>query len=98
MQIDPTAFLPPAGAPLPEFGAVRPASREFAAWLQDGLAETNRQLGDADREIARLALGETDNLHQVMMALNKATTTFQLMVQVRNRMLEAYQDVLRMPV
>ena len=43
-------------------------------------------------------MGETDNLHQVMMALDKAKVSFQLMVQVRNKLLEAYQDVLRMQI
>ena len=39
-----------------------------------------------------------DNLHQVMLSLEDAKLSFQLMVQVRNKLLEAYQDILRMQV
>jgi flagellar hook-basal body complex protein FliE len=62
------------------------------------MAETNQQLMDADQQVTRLALGETDNLHQVMISLERAKLSFQLMVQVRNKFLEAYQDVLRMQI
>jgi flagellar hook-basal body complex protein FliE len=48
--------------------------------------------------VARLAAGDTDNLHQVMIALEEAKLSFQLMVQVRNKLLESYQDILRMQI
>ena len=52
----------------------------------------------SDRMLQRLAAGEVDNLHQVMVSLEEARLSFQLLVQVRNRLLEAYQDVLKMQV
>ena len=66
--------------------------------MRTAIGETNRQLIDADRQVTRLALGETDNLHQVMISLEQAKLSFQMMVQVRNKLLEAYQDVLRMQI
>lgn len=86
--------LPPLGGA----GRTRDAATDFAAWLQKGLAEANQQLVDADQQLAGLALGETDNLHQVMIALEQAKLSFQLMVQVRNKLLESYQDILRMQI
>ena len=103
MNVDATGFLPPLGAPLPDGGADgveggRTGALDFASWLQKSLAESNQQLMDADQQVTRLALGETDNLHQVMITLEQAKLSFQLMVQVRNKLLEAYQDVLRMQI
>jgi flagellar hook-basal body complex protein FliE len=48
--------------------------------------------------VQRLASGDTSNLHEVMLGIERARMQFQLLVQVRNRVLEAYQDVLRMQV
>ncbi len=71
---------------------------DFAAWLQKSFAEANGKLASADQQVARLAAGDTDNLHQVMIALEEAKLSFQLMVQVRNKLLESYQDILRMQI
>jgi flagellar hook-basal body complex protein FliE len=43
-------------------------------------------------------VGETQNLHEVMIRLEEARHSFQLLVQVRNRLLEAYQEVMRMSI
>jgi len=48
--------------------------------------------------LQKLATGQVDNLHQVMIALDEAKMSFQMLVQVRNKLLEAYQDVIRMSV
>lgn len=114
MSIDALGFLPPVGAALPTTStsftteaawlpsagapAARTAGPDFASWLRHSAEQTNRQLLAADEQVTRLALGETDNLHRVMIALDEAKLSFQLMVQVRNKLLEAYQDVLRMQV
>jgi flagellar hook-basal body complex protein FliE len=70
----------------------------FAAWLQEQVGETNAKINESDRWVQRLAVGETDNLHQVMIALDEAKFSFQLLTQMRNKLLEAYQDILRMQV
>jgi len=46
----------------------------------------------------KLALGQIDDIHQVTIAMEKATLSLQLAVQVRNRMVEAYQEISRMQV
>ncbi|WP_404423676.1 flagellar hook-basal body complex protein FliE [Nibricoccus sp. IMCC34717] len=43
-------------------------------------------------------LGKTDNLHQSMIAMQEAGVAFQLMVEVRNKVVESYQELMRMPV
>ena len=52
----------------------------------------------ADSEIQKLATGESKNLHEVMLAVEKSGISFQFLTQVRNKALEAYQEVMRMQV
>ena len=98
MSIDPVAFL----APLQEIqipdAPERSGQSEFASWMSKELGTINGKIGDADHTLQRLATGEVDNLHQVMLSLEEAKLSFQLLVQVRNKLLEAYQDILRMQV
>jgi flagellar hook-basal body complex protein FliE len=74
------------------------ASADFARWFEQELGQVNNQLNQADDMVRKLALGEVDNVHQVMVALDQARISFQLLTQVRNKMLESYQDILRMTV
>jgi flagellar hook-basal body complex protein FliE len=101
MNIDTSTLLPAiAGARLNGTGdvGIGAGALGFAQWLERSLAETNTRLITADQQVQRLALGETDSLHHVMISLEEAKLSFQLMVQVRNKLLEAYQDILRMQV
>ena len=52
----------------------------------------------SDKSIQSLASGENKNLHEVMIEVEKASISFQFMSQVRNKALEAYKEVMRMPV
>jgi len=52
----------------------------------------------SDKSIQGLASGENKNLHEVMIEVEKASISFQFMSQVRNKALEAYQEVMRMQV
>jgi flagellar hook-basal body complex protein FliE len=92
MAIEPVAYLPP----LREISAQQPAGQDFGAWLARAVGSVNQQLAHADQGLQQLAAGEAQNLHQVMIALEEARIGLQLLVQVRNRLLEAYQEVLRM--
>lgn len=70
----------------------------FVDWLDEQVKTVGHEIQSADREVQKLALGETENLHQVMLSLERARISMDLLVQVRNRLLDAYQDVLRMQV
>ena len=75
-----------------------PHSIGFTEWLGQHLDSANSQLVQADDGIRKLALGEADNLHQVMINLEKAKLSFELVVQVRNKLLESYQELMRMQI
>ena len=70
----------------------------FVSWLDSQITEVNHQINSSQVELQKFAIGETANIHHVMLALEKAKLSFELVVQVRNRVLEAYQEVLRMQV
>jgi len=86
------------GAP----GAGRAASKtdgpSFSAVLKDSLAQVSQLQHDAEQAITELATGGPASLHDTMLALEKADVSFRLMMQVRNKIVEAYQEVLRMQV
>ena len=74
------------------------AGGDFATWLQSQLGEVNSQLMDGDTKLQELATGETANLHEVMLSLEKAKLSFELLLAVRNKALEAYQEIMRMQI
>ncbi|MBI1890118.1 MAG: flagellar hook-basal body complex protein FliE [Burkholderiales bacterium] len=70
----------------------------FGDWFSNELNAVNDRLIGVDRSMQQLAVGGTQNLHEVMINMEEARLSFQLLVQVRNRLLEAYQEVMRMQV
>lgn len=74
------------------------SSANFVDWMGQGLNEVDQSIKAADDAVRQLAVGETDNLHQVMISLSKAKTQFDLAVEVRNKLLEGLQETLRMSV
>lgn len=74
------------------------AAGGFGDMVSHGLAQVNRQLVDSQVDLQRLAVGDVQNLHQVMINLEESRVSFQLMMQVRTRLLEAYQDIMKMPL
>lgn len=70
----------------------------FTRLLTDGIEKTNAQLLEADRLTRAFALGEDIPVHQVTFALEQARLSFELMSQVRTRLIESYQEILRMQV
>ena len=70
----------------------------FLEVLTEGLESVNAAQVQADKMTTNLASGKTENIHETMLAVSHAELSFKLMVQVRNKALEAYQEVMRMQV
>jgi flagellar hook-basal body complex protein FliE len=70
----------------------------FAERIGEGLQELNQQMLSSQVDLQRLAAGDASQLHEVMLHLEQSRIGLQLLLQVRNRALEAYQDVMRMQV
>jgi len=74
----------------------KPAIADFSAWLAEGMSRVDASLQDADRSLRALAAGEAVAPHEVMIAMEQARMNLMLMVEVRNRVVEAYQELARM--
>jgi len=66
--------------------------------VSHGLESVNNSLMVSQTDLQQLATGNTENLHQIMIRLEESRLSFQLFMQVRNRLLEAYQDIMKMQV
>lgn len=89
----PLAPLSPALAKAPD---VQPGG--FRAMLLDNLNEVNRLQDEADRQAKALVTGETDDVGSVLVAVNKAGVAFDLLMEVRNKLMDAYQEIQQMRV
>ncbi|MBR8651704.1 flagellar hook-basal body complex protein FliE [Achromobacter sp. Marseille-Q0513] len=90
--------LQAAAAQAPVAPAIAPRDASFDAMVGAGLRNVNRALLRTEEDAQRLAVGEVQDLHHVMIRLEEAKASFQLFLQVRNRLLDAYQEVMRMQI
>jgi flagellar hook-basal body complex protein FliE len=65
----------------------------FASQLQAAFNHIEQLHTDADQQITGLLSGQGEDIHRVMIAVEKANLSFQLMMQVRNKIIQAYRDV-----
>lgn len=64
----------------------------------DNINTTNSYLSDAENEELRFALGETENTHDLTIALNKASTALQYTTAIRDKVLEAYKEIMNIQI
>lgn len=74
------------------------APKSFADTLKEAINSTNVAQKEADVKMQELATGKNQNIHDVMLSAEKADISLRLMVQVRNKIIEAYQDIMKMQV
>ena len=91
-------------APLPKVG-LAPAGLQTGTpsdgfgQMLDGLVSTVAAKQDNAQAVTRqVLLGESDQLHQSMIAMQEASVAFSMMVEVRNKLVESYQELMRMQV
>ena len=70
----------------------------FSSYLQDQLAELNQEQKSADKMGTDISVGKSENIHEAMLSLSHAELNFKYAVQVRNKVLEAYQEIMKMQV
>jgi flagellar hook-basal body complex protein FliE len=70
----------------------------FADTLKDSIQRVGELEKEADKEVEKLAKMESDDITNTMIAIEKADLSFQLMMQVRNKIINAYEEIMRMQV
>ena len=95
---------PIQGLPQPniDFGAqtdagVSSGSSEFLDTLRSAVGQVSDLQAQADTQVAGMLNGDGQDVHSAMIAVEKANLAFELMVQVRNKIVSAYQEVSRIP-
>lgn len=70
----------------------------FEDLLTDLVKETDQAQKSSDATMQNFLSGKTQDAHEVILALNKADLSFRMMLEVRNKLLDSYQEVMRMQV
>lgn len=70
----------------------------FQDLLNNELGKTNQLLIQSEQVNNDFAVGKTDNIHEVMIASEKADIALQLTMQVRNKLMDAYSEIMRMQI
>lgn len=92
------AQKPALAAPLPDGMRLAQPSANFGTVL-DGLVTTVSEKQATATELTKqVLLGDSDQLHQSVIAMQEASVAFSLMVEVRNKLVESYQELMRMQV
>jgi flagellar hook-basal body complex protein FliE len=79
-------------------GAPKVEGKDFKSVLVDSLNEVNRLQTEADQGVQKLMTGESKNVAEVFAAVNKAGIAFDLLMEVRNKLTDAYQEIQQMRI
>ena len=71
---------------------------EFTSFLDKAVGEVEGKMRVAEAERQKVLTGDTNNLHQATIAASEAGIAFSLMIEVRNKLVESYQEIIRMQV
>ncbi len=99
-MVDPVSLerLLPIGPPRPSGPAPAPGSGDFAAELRRQLEQVNQVQAEADAGIESLLTGRSDNVTEVLAATRKAEVAFSLLMEIRNKLVEAYNELKQLRV
>ena len=70
--------------------------KSFSEFLKAQIDDVNKTQVEADQSVAAVATGRSHNIHEMMIALDRADVSFRMMTKVRNKAVEAYQEIMRM--
>jgi len=86
-------------SPIPDIRKIQAPKEQknlFYETLKRSLSEVNKLKKEADHAIHGLVVTKEKDIHQTMIALEKADVSFQLLMQVRNKIITSYQEIMRM--
>ena len=89
-----------AGASIPlrpaDTSAVSTAKSGFADIMKSTISQVNQAQNTGDQAIEKLNTGKAESLHEVMLAVEEASISLKMLVQMRNKALTAYDEIMRM--
>ena len=99
MTIDPLTpgfRILPADVGFESAGGVGTGEKTFGQQLESTISDVDLQQQDAEYKVSSMLAGGGTEVHDAMIAVQKADLSFQLMLQVRNKVVQAYQEIERM--
>ena len=97
MAIDSIGKAPGLAPVVPRATQTQSAAQGFGDALGNLISSVDGSAADANAAVGRMLDG-TGDVHEAVIALQKADTALQLTVQIRNKLMQAYQDVMRMSI
>jgi flagellar hook-basal body complex protein FliE len=87
----------------PDIGKIKNEVQEtgktsFGDVLKDSIKKVGEIEKEADQEVQKLVTMESGDIHNTMMAIEKADLSFQMMMQIRNKIISAYEEIMRIQV
>lgn len=73
-------------------------TQSFADALSNAINNVDETMKTSDHNVQKFIAGESDNVHDVMISMQRAQMSFELMVEVRNKAIETYQEISRMQI
>ena len=99
MRIEPLQLMPVKASFVDTIGNQQQVeTKSFGEFLSDSLKEVNTLKKQSEVANMKLAAGQVEDISDVVIAGEKASIAVQLTMQVRNKMVEAYQEIMRMQV
>ena len=90
--------LPPiAPAPVPT-AAPEAGEADFASFLKNVVTDANASQLQADAAVRQLVSGQGGDIHQVMLSMEQARMSMLMLAETRNKVVEAYQEISKMPM
>ena len=77
---------------------VEKSSNAFGDMLKSMVSETNKSQAIGDTAVANMEAGNAEHLHEVMIAVEEAEMSLKMLVQMRNKALTAYEEIMRMQI
>ena len=99
MELFPVNFPTPAsGVQSTDKPELAENGQNFSNFITSTIEQVNQSQIDSDRSIQKLHSGEAQNLHDVMISVEQADISLRMLVQVRNKALQAYEEIMRMQI
>src|SRR5262245_36410604 len=100
MQINPSGLAPmqPLAPPAPIAKSGEVTGKDFKSYLMESLDKVSQLQNEADAGVQKLMTGQTDNVAEVFSATRKAGIAFDLLMEIRNKLTDAYSELKQMRV
>ena len=95
-RLSPPAALPPLADTLAPRAGPGPGANPFVEVFQEAVHRVEQYRVDAEQATSRLLRGQDEDLHRVAVATQQAELSLELFLQVKNKVVQAYQEIMRM--